>query len=61
MKVKATRARPKIEVTADRRGIVSHAGLRLAAEVADSLGLTAAPPRGLLAWWFSVIDSDGFR
>ena len=30
-------------------------------EVADSLGLTAAPPRGLLAWWFSVIDSDGFR
>jgi Transposase DDE domain group 1 len=42
LKVKATRARPKIEVTADGRGIVSHAGLRLPAEVADSLGLTEA-------------------
>jgi hypothetical protein len=40
--VKATRARPKIEVTADGKGIVSHAGLRLPAEVADDLGLTQA-------------------
>ena len=40
--MKATRARPKIEVTADGRGIVSHAGLRLPAEVADGLGLTEA-------------------
>jgi hypothetical protein len=42
LKVKSTRARPKIEVTADGRGIVSHAGLRLPAEVADGLGLTEA-------------------
>ena len=32
MKVKATRARPQIEVTTDAKGIVSHAGLGLLAE-----------------------------
>jgi len=42
LKVKATRARPRVEVTADGKGIVSHAGLRLPAEVADDLGLTEA-------------------
>ena len=40
--MKATRARPNIEVSADGRGIVSHAVLRLPAEVADDLGLTDA-------------------
>lgn len=45
--MKATRARPKIEVTADGQGIVSHAGLRLPAEVADELGLTEALSRAL--------------
>lgn len=38
----ATRTRPRIEVTGDGRGIVSHAGLRLAAEVADAVGLSEA-------------------
>jgi hypothetical protein len=42
LKVKATRARPKVEVTADGKGIVSRAGLRLPAEAADDLGLTEA-------------------
>jgi hypothetical protein len=42
LRVKATRARPKVEVTTDGQGIVSHAGLGLVAEVADNLGLTDA-------------------
>ena len=42
MKVKATRALPRVEVSDDGDGIVSRAGLRLVAEVAEHLGLTDA-------------------
>ncbi len=42
MKVKATRALPRVEVSDDGEGIVSRAGLRLIAEVAEHLGLTDA-------------------
>jgi hypothetical protein len=40
--VKATRTRPKIVVTGDGRGVVSHAGARLLADLADATGLTSA-------------------
>ena len=39
--MKATTTRPKITVTADGEGVVSHAGSRLLAEVADKTTLTA--------------------
>ena len=37
----ATTARPKITVTADGRGVVSHAGSRLLADLATTTGLDA--------------------
>ncbi|MFF9091438.1 hypothetical protein ACF1BE_34810 [Streptomyces sp. NPDC014991] len=44
-----TGSRPKLVVSADGHGVVSHAGSRLLAELADATGLTAAfatsPPR----------------
>jgi len=40
--VKATRTRPKIVVTGGGRGVVSHAGARLLADLADATGLTSA-------------------
>jgi hypothetical protein len=40
-KVKTQTTRQTVEVTADAEGIVSHAGARLLAELADRLGLTA--------------------
>jgi hypothetical protein len=39
--VQATTTRPKITVTADGEGVVSHAGSRLLADVADKTTLTA--------------------
>jgi hypothetical protein len=38
--VKRTSSRPKIVVTADGRGVVSHAGARLLADLADATGLS---------------------
>jgi hypothetical protein len=38
--VQATRTRPKITATADGEGVVSHAGSRLLADVADQTTLT---------------------
>ena len=40
--MKRTNARPPVSVTADGKGIVSHAGTRLLAEMADFVGLTRA-------------------
>jgi hypothetical protein len=40
--VHTTGARPKLVVSADGRGVVSHAGSRLLADLADATGLTAA-------------------
>ena len=40
-KVKATRTRPAVEVSADGTGVVSHAGSRLIADLADQTTLTA--------------------
>jgi Transposase DDE domain group 1 len=40
--VKRTNARPPLSVTADGKGIASHAGTRLLAEMADFTGLTKA-------------------
>ena len=40
--MKATGTRPKVIVSADGRGVVSHAGARLLADMADAAGLTAA-------------------
>lgn len=40
--MKATGTRPKIIVSADRRGVVGHAGAQLRADVAEVTGLTAA-------------------
>jgi hypothetical protein len=40
--VKGTGTRPKIIVSSDGRGVVSHAGARLLADVADATGLTGA-------------------
>lgn len=40
--VHATTSRPPIVVTADGRGVASHAGTRLLADVADAAGLSAA-------------------
>jgi hypothetical protein len=39
--VHATTTRPKVTVTADGEGVVSHAGSRLLADVADRTTLTA--------------------
>lgn len=39
MKVKRSRRRPGVKVTADGRGVVSHAGARLVADMADRAGL----------------------
>jgi hypothetical protein len=40
--VKRTKPRPPLSVTADGKGIASHAGTRLLAEMADFTGLTDA-------------------
>lgn len=40
--MRATGSRPKIIVSADRRGVVGHAGARLLVDVAEVTGLTAA-------------------
>lgn len=40
--MKVTSTRPKIVVTGDGRGVVSHAGARLLADLADATGLTNA-------------------
>lgn len=40
--MKATSTRPKLKVTADGKGVASHAGTRLLAEMADATGLTDA-------------------
>ncbi|MFI1377756.1 IS1380 family transposase [Streptomyces longwoodensis] len=40
--VHTTGSRPKLVVSADGRGVVSHAGSRLLADLADATGLTAA-------------------
>jgi hypothetical protein len=42
LRVQATNARPRFEVTCDGTGVVGHAGAALLAELADRLGLTAA-------------------
>jgi hypothetical protein len=41
-RVKVTRTRPKIVVIGGGRGVVSHAGARLLADLADATGLTSA-------------------
>jgi hypothetical protein len=43
LQVQATRLRVGFEVTCDGEGVVGHAGAALLAELADRLGLTAAP------------------
>jgi hypothetical protein len=45
--VKTTRTRPRITVTGGGRGVVSHAGARLLADLADATGLTSAFSQGL--------------
>jgi hypothetical protein len=45
--VQATSTRPKITVTADGEGVVSHAGSRLLADVGDRTTLTAQLGEGL--------------
>jgi hypothetical protein len=40
--VKGTSSRPKVAVTADGRGVVSHAGARMLADLADATGLSTA-------------------
>jgi hypothetical protein len=40
--VKRTKTRPPLSVTADGKGIASHAGTRLLAEMAELTGLSAA-------------------
>jgi hypothetical protein len=40
--VKATKSRPALKVTADGKGVASHAGTRLLADMADHSGLTDA-------------------
>ncbi len=47
--MQATTTRPKITVTADGAGVVSHAGTRLLADLADATTLTAEL-RGALDW-----------
>ena len=42
-----TGSRPKLVVSADGRGVVSHAGSRLLADLADGIGLTGAFTDGL--------------
>ncbi|MFJ3934306.1 IS1380 family transposase [Streptomyces sp. NPDC090029] len=42
-----TESRPKLVVSADGRGVVSHAGSRLLADLADGIGLTGAFTDGL--------------
>jgi len=39
LKVKRSRRRPSVKVTADGRGVVSHAGTKLLADVAERAGL----------------------
>jgi hypothetical protein len=46
--VQATTTRPKITVTADGEGVVSHAGSRLLADVADRTTLTGEVVGALL-------------
>jgi hypothetical protein len=41
-----TTARPRLVVTADGRGVVSHAGSRLLSDLADRTSLTAGGVRG---------------
>jgi hypothetical protein len=41
LKVKRSRRRPSVKVTADGRGVVSHAGTRLVADMAERVGLGA--------------------
>ena len=41
MKVKRSRRRPSVKVTADGRGVVSHAGARMVADMAERAGLGA--------------------
>jgi hypothetical protein len=45
-KAKATQVLPRIQVTANGEGIVTHAGARLLAEVAEAVGLTAGVLQG---------------
>jgi hypothetical protein len=45
--VKRTSSRPKIVVTADGRGVVGHAGVRLLADLADATGLSEAMSEAL--------------
>jgi hypothetical protein len=45
--VKRTSSRPKIAVTADGRGVVGHAGVRLLADLADATGLSEAMSEAL--------------
>jgi hypothetical protein len=40
--MQVTRTRPGLAVTADGTGVVSHAGTRLLADLADAAGLTPA-------------------
>lgn len=40
--MQASTSRPQLDVTADGTGVVSHAGTRLLADVADAAGLSAA-------------------
>ncbi len=40
--MRATGARPEVKVTADGKGVVSHAGAALVAELAERVGLTGA-------------------
>ncbi|MGW2770839.1 IS1380 family transposase, partial [Streptomyces sp. NPDC001275] len=40
--VHTTASRPKLVVSADGQGVVSHAGSRLLADLADATGLTSA-------------------
>lgn len=47
--MKRTSCRPKIVVTADGRGVVGHAGVRLLVDLADATGLSAAMSDGLVS------------
>jgi Transposase DDE domain group 1 len=46
--VKNTRSRPKLKLSADGRGLVSHAGARLLTDIADRVGLTAGLSTAML-------------
>ncbi len=45
--MKSTSSRPKLAVTADGRGVVSHAGTRLLADLADATGLSGGMSEAL--------------